>query len=43
MIAWYLAHLAQGGARDAVADELIAETAAEETAGQHYSLPPGKA
>lgn len=40
---WYQAHLAAGGARDAVQDDLIAEAAAEDAAGQPYSYPPGRA
>ncbi len=31
---WYAQHLAAGGARDAVADDLIAEARAEDAAGQ---------
>jgi hypothetical protein len=41
--AWYFEHLAHGGARDPVADDLIAEMRAEEVAGQSFSLPSGRA
>lgn len=40
---WYRQHLAAGGARDAVMDDLIGEVAAEDAAGQHYSHAPGRA
>lgn len=40
---WYAQHLAAGGARDAVADDLIAEVRAEDAAGQAYSHKPGRA
>ena len=40
---WYMAHLASGGQRDAVADDLIAEVQAEDAAGQAYSHAPGRA
>ncbi len=40
---WYSAHRAAGGAADPVADDLIAEVAAEDAAGQHYSHAPGRA
>ena len=40
---WYAAHLEHGGARDPVADSLLAEVLAEELAGQHFSLPGGRA
>lgn len=43
IVAWYNEHLARGGARDPVQDELIAEAAAEDAAGQRHSLPPGRA
>ena len=43
IVQWYQAHLANGGARDAVQDDLIAETIAEERVGQTVSLPPGRA
>lgn len=40
---WYSQHLAAGGKRDAVADDLIAEVLAEDAAGQPFSHPPGRA
>ena len=40
---WYCQHLAAGGERDAVADDLIAEVRAEDAAGQPYSHAPGRA
>ena len=40
---WYSQHLAAGGERDAVADDLIAESRAEDAAGQPYSHAPGQA
>lgn len=40
---WYHTHRARGGAPDPVQEDLIAEAAAEEAAGQHVSLPPGRA
>lgn len=40
---WYSQHLAAGGARDAVADDLIGEVQAEEAAGQRVSHQPGRA
>ena len=40
---WYDRHIAAGGARDAVADDLIAEIKAEDAAGQPYSHKPGRA
>lgn len=40
---WYSQHLAAGGARDPVADDLISECAAEDAAGQRYSHAPGRA
>lgn len=43
LVAWYHAHLAQGGDRDLVADDLIAEAVIEESAGQNFSLQPGRA
>ena len=43
IVAWYHAHLDQGGNRDPVADDLIAEAKAEDAAGQHYSHAPGRA
>ena len=41
--AWYHAHRAAGGERDAVYEDLIAEVQAEDAAGQHYSHAPGRA
>jgi hypothetical protein len=41
--AWYHAHRAVGGKRDAVYEDLIAEVQAEDAAGQHYSHAPGQA
>jgi len=43
IVEWYHAHLNAGGARDAVADDLIAEQQAEDRAGQPFSYPPGTA
>jgi hypothetical protein len=43
IISWYTEHLARGGDRDLVADDLIEEAIAEERAGQRVSLPPGRA
>jgi hypothetical protein len=40
---WYQQHLAAGGARDPVADDLIAEVRAEDAAGQSCSHQPGRA
>ncbi len=40
---WYREHLARGGAHDAVADDLIAEAAAEDALGDGLSHPPGRA
>ena len=40
---WYSQHLAAGGERDEVADDLIAEVRAEDAAGQHNSYPAGRA
>lgn len=40
---WYNRHIAAGGTRDAVADDLIAEVKAEGAAGQSYSHSPGRA
>ena len=41
--AWYDRHIAAGGARDPVADDLIAEVRAEDAEGQPYSHAPGRA
>jgi hypothetical protein len=43
IVAWYAEHLRHGGERDPVQDDLIAETEVEDRAGQHISLPPGRA
>lgn len=40
---WYAAHLARGGARDPVQDDLIAEVAAEDARGGGQSHQPGRA
>lgn len=40
---WYRAHLEAGGAPDPVQEDLIAEAAAEDAAGQPYSHAPGLA
>ena len=40
---WYDRHIAAGGARDPIADDLIAEVRAEDAAGQGYSHAPGRA
>lgn len=43
IVQWYQAHLAAGGERDPVQDDLIAEALAEDAAGQPYSHKPGRA
>jgi hypothetical protein len=43
LMAWYRAHRSGGGALDPVAEDLIAEAAAEDAAGQPYSHAPGRA
>lgn len=43
LMTWYRAHRAGGGALDPVAEDLIAEAAAEDAAGQPYSHAPGRA
>ena len=43
IVTWYRAHLATGGDRDPVADDLIAEVSAEDSRGQHVSHAPGRA
>jgi hypothetical protein len=43
VVAWYLAHLEQGGAPDPVQDDLIAEAMAEDEFGGGFSYPPGTA
>lgn len=41
--AWYIAHRKRGGAADAAAEDLLAEIAAEDAAGQQISHKPGRA
>jgi hypothetical protein len=41
--AWYRQHLADGGAPDAVQEDLIAEARAEDAMGGGLSYPPGSA
>lgn len=43
IIEWYTNHLKNGGAHDPVADDLIAETMAEDQFGGGISYPPGSA
>lgn len=43
IIEWYANHLKNGGERDPVADDLIAETMAEDQLGGGISYPPGSA
>lgn len=43
IMAWYRAHRDSGGLLDPVAEDLIAEAAAEDAAGQPYSHAPGRA
>lgn len=43
VVRWYMAHLANGGERDPVQDDLIAEALTEDASGQPYSYPPGRA
>lgn len=43
IVNWYYAHLAAGGDRDPVQDDLLAEVLAEDAAGQHHSHAPGQA
>jgi len=43
IIEWYASHLKNGGERDAVADDLITETLAEDERGGGISYPPGSA
>lgn len=43
IMAWYRAHRDSGGPLDPVAEDLIAEVAAEDAAGQPYSHQPGRA
>ena len=43
VIGWYQAHRKRGGAADPVAEDLIGEVIAEDSAGQHVSHAPGRA
>ncbi|MFN2288670.1 MAG: hypothetical protein ABR578_10105, partial [Chromatocurvus sp.] len=43
VVAWYAEHLARGGARDPVQDDLIEEALIEEAHGETVSHPPGRA
>jgi hypothetical protein len=43
LVAWYGEHIANGGARDAVQDDLIAETIYEDLHGDRTSHAPGRA
>ena len=43
IMAWYDAHRARGGKPDPVADDLIAEAAAEDALGGGFSHQPGRA
>lgn len=43
IIAWYETHLAGGGQRDPVADDIIGEAIIEQQHGQNYSHQPGRA
>lgn len=43
IVGWYQAHRQQGGDPDPVAEDLVAETVAEEQAGQTVSHRPGRA
>lgn len=43
LTAWYRAHLASGGERDAVYEDLIGEVRLEDAAGQLSSHAPGRA
>lgn len=43
IVNWYVEHIKSGGDRDAVADDLIAETIAEDESGGGISHPPGSA
>jgi len=43
LVEWYGRHVAAGGARDAVADDLISEVHAEDAAGQFHGHRPGRA
>lgn len=43
IVDWYANHLKNGGEHDPVADDLIAETLAEDDRGGGISYPPGTA
>lgn len=43
LIAWYESHIASGGERDPVADDIIGEAIIEQHHGQLVSHAPGKA
>ena len=43
IMAWYQAHIANGGDPDPVAEDLIAEAQIEDERGGGFSLPPGRA
>ena len=43
ILGWYEAHRQRGGAPDPVVEDLDAERAAEDAAGQHISHTPGRA
>lgn len=43
IVAWHFEHRADGGATDAVAEDLILETLAEDARGGGISHPPGRA
>lgn len=43
IVAWYAEHRERGGAPDPVADDLIAEAAAEDALGGGFSHQPGRA
>lgn len=43
LMQWYMAHRTAGGAPDPVQEDLINETMLEDSAGQPFSLPPGRA
>jgi len=43
IVEWYANHLKNGGERDPVADDMIAETLAEDQLGGGISYPPGSA
>jgi hypothetical protein len=43
IVFWYQSHKQHGGIDDPVAEDLLRELAAEEAAGQPFSLQPGRA